>query len=53
MQKRMFQSEGRLHAATEQLMHLLQEDPRHGHIAREDVEIDPEPVTTAIKKWKA
>jgi len=27
MQKRMFQSEGRLHAATEQLMQLLQEDP--------------------------
>ncbi len=53
MQKRMFQSEGRLHAATEQLIQLLQEDPRHGHIARKDVEIDPEPVTAAIKEWKA
>ncbi|MGA7937700.1 MAG: ABC transporter substrate-binding protein [Kovacikia sp.] len=53
MQKQMFQTEGRLQAATKQLIHLLEEDPRHGHIARKDVEIDPEPVTAAIKEWKA
>lgn len=53
MQKRMFQSEGRLRGATQQLAQLLREDPRHGRMAREDVEISAEPVMAAIEGWKS
>lgn len=53
MQKRMFQSEGRLKQDIRQLIQLLQEDPRHGRIFREDLEINAEPVTAAIEAWKS
>ncbi|UBF28114.1 ABC transporter substrate-binding protein [Kovacikia minuta CCNUW1] len=53
MQKQMFQTEGRLQTAMDQLIQLLQADPRHGHTPRKDVEINPEPVTAAMNEWKA
>jgi NitT/TauT family transport system substrate-binding protein len=53
MQKRMFQAAGRLKGATQQLTQLLREDPRHGRIAREDVEINAKPVMAAIEGWKS
>lgn len=53
MQKRMFQSEGRLKQDIQQLIQLLQEDPRHGRIFREDLEVNAEPVTAAIEAWKS
>lgn len=53
MNQRMFQPQGRLTQALEQILNLLREDSRHGRIIREDVEINGEIVTTAIERWQA
>ncbi|MBE9040071.1 ABC transporter substrate-binding protein [Oscillatoriales cyanobacterium LEGE 11467] len=52
MNRRMFESQGRLWKATQQIADWLREDTRHGRIIREDVEINAEPVTAAIDLWK-
>ncbi|MBW4521326.1 MAG: ABC transporter substrate-binding protein [Scytolyngbya sp. HA4215-MV1] len=52
LQQRMFQSESRLKQAIQQMSQLLQEDPRSGRIPREDVEINGDLITAAIKQWK-
>lgn len=53
LQKRMFQSQGGLKQAIDQMAQFLKEDPRAGRAPREDIEIDAEPVTAAIAGWKA
>ncbi|PZV18383.1 MAG: nitrate ABC transporter substrate-binding protein [Leptolyngbya sp.] len=52
LQKRMFQSQDRLKQAIAQMSQLLKDDPRAGRAAREDIEINAEPVTAAIEDWK-
>ncbi len=52
MNQRMFEPQGRLQEAKEQIIQLLRQDPRHSRIIREDIEINAEPVTAAIKEWK-
>ena len=52
LQQRMFQSQGGLKQAITQMAQLLKEDPRAGRATREDIEINAEPVTAAIKGWK-
>ena len=53
MNQRMFEPQGRLTQATQQIIQWLREDQRHGRIIREDFEINAEPVNSAIEKWKA
>lgn len=53
LNKRMFASQGRLKEASKEITKLLAEDPRHGKIAREDVELNTEIINTAIKEWKS
>ncbi|OLP17674.1 nitrate ABC transporter substrate-binding protein [Leptolyngbya sp. 'hensonii'] len=53
MQKRMFQSQSRLKEAMEQMGQLLQADPRAGRALRQDIEINGEPISTAIEQWKS
>ena len=52
MNQRMFEPQGRLQEAKEQIIQLLRQDSRHSRIIREDIEIDAEPVTAAIEEWK-
>ena len=52
LQQRMFQSQGGLKQAIVLMAQLLKEDPRAGRAPREDIEINAEPVTTAIGEWK-
>jgi NitT/TauT family transport system substrate-binding protein len=51
MQQRMFQ-QGKLKAVVPKFVQLLQADPRHGRIPREDIIIDGEAVMTAMEIWK-
>ncbi len=53
MQKRMFQHQSRLQSAITQMNELLKSDHRAGRLSRQDIEINPELITTAIKGWKA
>lgn len=53
MQQRMFQSQSRLQTAIDQMAKLLQADPRSGRTIRQDVAINSELVTSAIKDWKS
>lgn len=48
LNKRMF-PEGRLEEAAQQLKDLLQSDPRHGRVLRDDLETDAEFVVSAIE----
>ncbi|PSB13674.1 nitrate ABC transporter substrate-binding protein [filamentous cyanobacterium CCP2] len=50
MQQQMFQQEG-LKTATQSLIQLLQADPRHGRIPRDDIEFSTEPVMAAWEEW--
>ena len=52
MNRQMFKTNGRLQEAVESMTKLLREDPRHGRIIREDIQINPEPVNAAIEAWK-
>lgn len=52
MNRQMFAPEGSLQEAMEQIAEWLRSDPRHGKRVREDVEIDAEPITAAMKAWK-
>ncbi len=51
LNQRMFQPQGRLQEAVEQIVKLLEEDRRHGRIIRQDVEINQDPVMAAIEEW--
>lgn len=51
LNQRMFQANG-LSAAKTQIIQLLQADPRHGRLIRQDVEIEPNLVSAAIEAWK-
>jgi NitT/TauT family transport system substrate-binding protein len=52
LNQRMFEPQGRLMEVQSQIIQLLQKDPRHGRMIREDIEINAEPVTAAIQAWK-
>jgi NitT/TauT family transport system substrate-binding protein len=52
MNNRMFTG-GRLQEASKLTSELLREDPRHGRIIRDDVEINAVPLNKAIANWKA
>ena len=52
MNQSMFEPQGRLIQALEEIKNLLQEDSRHSRIIREDVEINGDPVISAIE-WMA
>lgn len=51
LNQRMFQPQGRLQEAVEQIVKLLKEDRRHGRIIRQDIEINQDPVMAAIEEW--
>ena len=48
----LFQPNGRLQSAETQIIQLLQADPRHGRVARQDVKIDGSIVREAMEAWK-
>jgi NitT/TauT family transport system substrate-binding protein len=48
MQEQMFQQD-RLKIASQQLIQLLEADPRHGRIPRDDIEFSAEPVRLALE----
>lgn len=52
LNQKMFQPGGRLQTAAPEMVKLLREDPQHGRIVREDVEIATAPVMAAIQEWK-
>ncbi|MEG3860295.1 ABC transporter substrate-binding protein [Microcoleus sp. herbarium12] len=52
LNRRMFQTNGRLSSVKTQIMQLLNEDPRHGRVIRPDVKIDGSLVSKAIEAWK-
>ena len=52
MNQRMFGSDGRLSAVKETIIRLLQADPRHSNVIRQDVEINGELVLKAIEEWQ-
>lgn len=53
LNQRMFQTNGRLNSAKTQIIQLLNEDPRHGRVIRQDVKIDGSLVSKAIEAWKS
>jgi NitT/TauT family transport system substrate-binding protein len=53
LNKRMFAADGRLNFAKAEIVQLLQADPRHGRVIRQDVEIDPTLVNEAMAGWKS
>ncbi|MBN3926139.1 ABC transporter substrate-binding protein [Nostoc sp. NMS4] len=53
LNKRMFAADGRLNSAKADIIQLLQADPRHGRVIRQDVEIDPTLVNEAMAEWKS
>ena len=52
LNKRMFAVNGRLNSAKTEIVQLLQSDPRHGRVIRQDVEFDATLVNKAIAEWK-
>lgn len=52
MNQRMFSANGRLTEAMKESAKLLREDLRHGRVIREDIEINAEPLLSAIQEWK-
>lgn len=52
MQKRMLQDRSRLQEAIGQMRQLLYTDKRGGRLPRQDIQIDREPIATAIERWK-
>jgi NitT/TauT family transport system substrate-binding protein len=53
LNQRMFDSQGRLAAAKADIVQLLQADPRHGRVIRQDVETDGTLVKEAMTEWKS
>ncbi|MHC5596095.1 MAG: ABC transporter substrate-binding protein [Nostoc sp.] len=52
LNRRMFAADGRLNSAKAEIVQLLQADPRHGRVIRQDVEIDAALVNEAMTVWK-
>lgn len=52
MNQRMFPG-GRLDEASQQLKQLLQSDPRHSRVLRDDFQSNSEPVLAAIEAWRS
>ena len=52
LNQRMFAPQGRLQSAKVEIAQLLKEDPRHGRLIRQDVDIDPKPISEVIAEWK-
>ena len=52
LNQRMFAPQGRLQSAKSEIVQLLKEDPRHGRVIREDVEIDSKLINEVIGGWK-
>ncbi len=52
LNQRMFATDGRLNSAKTELVQLLQSDPRHGRVIRQDVQIDGSLVNEAMAGWK-
>ena len=52
LNQRMFAPQGRLQEAQQQMMLWLRKDLRHSRAIREDLVINPEPITAAIEGWK-
>jgi NitT/TauT family transport system substrate-binding protein len=44
--------EGGLQTAVQKMVQLLREDPRHGRIVREEIDLDAELLTAAIQTWR-
>ncbi|MBD2358274.1 ABC transporter substrate-binding protein [Tolypothrix sp. FACHB-123] len=53
LNQRMFAADGRLNSAKAEILQLLQADPRHGRVIRQDVEINTALVNEAIAGWKS
>jgi NitT/TauT family transport system substrate-binding protein len=53
LNQRMFQPQGRLQAASQEMARLLQADPRHGRTVREDVGIETELMMAVAEEWEA
>jgi len=53
LNRRMFPADGRLNSAKAEIVQLLQADPRHGRVIRQDVEIDAALVNEAMTAWKS
>ncbi len=52
MQKRMFQTGGRLKEAMQEIVELFQQDQRFTSIISKDIKINAEPLNAAIEAWK-
>lgn len=52
MNQRMFGSQRRLSTVKQTIIRLLQADPRHSNVIRQDVAIDGELVLKAIEEWQ-
>ncbi len=52
MNQSMFGSDGRLSKVQETIIRLLEADPRHSNVIRQDVKIDGELVLKAIEEWQ-
>ncbi|ALF54684.1 nitrate ABC transporter substrate-binding protein [Nostoc piscinale CENA21] len=52
LNRRMFAADGRLNSAKEEIVQLLQADPRHGRVIRQDVDINTGLVNEAMTGWK-
>ena len=53
LNRRMFAADGRLNSAKTEIVQLLESDPRHGRVIREDVKIDGSLVNEAMAGWKS
>jgi NitT/TauT family transport system substrate-binding protein len=53
LNRRMFAANGRLNSAKAEILQLLQADPRHGRVIRQDVEIDTTLVNEVMAGWKS
>lgn len=53
LNRRMFAADSRLNSAKTEIVQMLQADPRHGRIIRQDVEINTALVNEAIAGWKS
>ncbi|BAY62917.1 hypothetical protein NIES22_29930 [Calothrix brevissima NIES-22] len=53
LNRRMFAADSRLNSAKKEIIQLLQADPRHGRVIRQDVEINTVLVNEAIAGWKS
>ncbi|OUL34389.1 ABC transporter substrate-binding protein [Nostoc sp. 106C] len=53
LNRRMFAADSRLNSAKAEIVQLLQADPRHGRVIRQDVEINTALVNEVMTGWKS